>query len=664
MKQLSNSAKEKADKIGEAIMGVLQANSVQYAVRYKGEVIVSASVGKYDTKDSRPLGKNDMYGVGSVSKVYVTAAAMLFVDKGELDIDKPYVTYVPEFKMADPRYVDITVRHLMNHASGIYGTHFKGGFLFEDNDRYAHDTLLESLKVDVLKYAPGTFSEYCNDGFQLLEILVERLSGMSYNECLKKYIFEPMGIKNTKTPMDEYDRNQMAKYSTQQLYDGDMPYETTNLYGTGGVVSTAEDMTLFGRVLMGREILSEKAMKMMAEKEYSKGALWPTDDEPNNLFAYGLGFDHVHVPPFDKVGLTALCKGGDTMQYHASLIVIPELDLAAAALSAGGASFANYALIIELLKDACIENGLVKEFPARPVPTAPVKKDVPAEILALAGLYAENGKFVNIEIKDNEIELGALLSGMVPPQKYIYNGDGRFVSADGVNSVHFEVTADGPTFLQGDICIDLPGVGQIMWKAYLYQKLEKNPIDAKLAEVWKARDGKKYLLANELYTSMHFLSLSEPSVVTTAVNTEYGHVAGAKIVDENYALNVLYARDVLDYSFFKEGGIEYLSARGYVFMDSTAITDLEAGQNTVTIGTKGYCAFYLVGDKLAGKTLTVKRPARSTFAAYSAADEKAGKPQMVKMLTTVMGDKPVELVKGDMLVFAADAGAAFELTLN
>ena len=663
LKTLSNTAIDKAGKIGEAIMEVLKATSVQFAASYKGEIVASRSVGKYDMKESRPLSNTDIYGVGSTSKAFVTAAAMLLVDQGLLDIDKPYKDYVPQFEMADPRYTQITARHLMNHSSGIFGTHFRGGFLFEDNDTFAHDTLLNSLKVCRLKHNPGDFSEYCNDGFQLLELLVEQISGLSYTAFLHENFFAPLGIQNIKTSQDKYDLSQMAKYAIPEIFDGDLPYETVNLIGTGGISATAEDLCRFGRVLMGKAILSEQSAQMMGAKEYANSLFWPEDEEDDNLFAYGLGYDHVHVPPFDKVGLSAWCKGGDTMQYHASLIVIPELDLAAASLSAGGASFANYCLIIELLKDICLEFGLVEAFPEAKTYEAPVAQPVPEDILKYQGLYAERGKFADIKIVDDAIELDALLAGLIPGQKYIYVGDGKFVSPDGKGTLFFVEAQDGLTFLQGNLLIELPGVGAVNWKAFQYQRLEKNPLSDAVAAAWKARADKKYIIVNSMISSLNYLTFSEPSIMKLPVSLDYGYVAGgAKIVDENYAENTMYFRDVFDYAFHTEGGTEYLSASGQIYIDTAVIPALKASDATVTIGAKGYTQFFNVGDNLAGKTLSVKLPEGGLYGAYG--EEKEGAPRPLKVLTNVTGNKPAELATGDMLAFAGQPGDTFTFELK
>ena len=69
--------------------------------------------------------------IGSVSKMYVTTAVMQPADQGKVDIDAPVTDYIPEFKLADTRYKDITVRMLMNHTSGLMGTVY-GGMMMLD----------------------------------------------------------------------------------------------------------------------------------------------------------------------------------------------------------------------------------------------------------------------------------------------------------------------------------------------------------------------------------------------------------------------------------------------------------------------------------------------------------------------------------------------------
>jgi CubicO group peptidase (beta-lactamase class C family) len=221
--------------------------SLQYALIDDGEIVISGHAGKNDTKGNVPLTSNTVYGIGSTSKMVLTAAVMKFVDEGKIDLDLPVVKYIPDFKMKDNRYKQITPRMLLNHSSGLLGTSGSNVFLYEDNDTYAHDTLLEQLATQNLKADPGAFSVYCNDGFTLAEILVERVSGMGFTAFIHKYLTEPLEMNHTKTPQDVVDPAKLAGIYSP-AYKGQLPRETTNIIATGGISSTAEDLVKFSQI--------------------------------------------------------------------------------------------------------------------------------------------------------------------------------------------------------------------------------------------------------------------------------------------------------------------------------------------------------------------------------------------------------------------------------
>lgn len=87
---------------------------------------------------------------------------------------------------------------LLNHSCGLRGTGSPNDSLFEDNDPYAHDTILQTLSDQTLKSDPGAFSVYCNSGFTLAEIQVERVSGMSFTTFIHQNFTDPHVSRTTK----------------------------------------------------------------------------------------------------------------------------------------------------------------------------------------------------------------------------------------------------------------------------------------------------------------------------------------------------------------------------------------------------------------------------------------------------------------------------------
>ncbi|WP_407944560.1 serine hydrolase domain-containing protein, partial [Paenibacillus xylanivorans] len=259
--------------------------SVQYALIDNGKITVSGQTGKND----KPLTKDTLYGIGSVSKIIGTAAVMKLVDEGKIDLDTPVVQYITDFMMKDERYKRITPRMLLNHSSGLRGTGSTGDSLFEDSDTYAHDTLLQTLSDQTLKADPGAFSVYNNSGFTLAEILVERVSGMSFTEFFHQHFTKPLQMNHTKTPQDPLKSGELAGFYVPE-HQGQIPDIFVNVIAEGGVNSTAEDMVRFSQLFTGQAsgILSDKSVRAMEQEEYKRG-VWPEDlDDSNN---YGLGWD-------------------------------------------------------------------------------------------------------------------------------------------------------------------------------------------------------------------------------------------------------------------------------------------------------------------------------------------------------------------------------------
>ena len=187
------------------------ATSLQYALWEDGEITLSGALGVYSKTENRALTEDILYGIGSVSKIYTTAAVMQLVEEGKVDLDQPVTAYLPEFTMADSRYRDITVRMLLNHSSGLMGTTNRNAFLLNDTETDATADLLEELRTQTLQADPGAYSVYCNDGFTLAELIVERISGMDFADYIAAYITGPLALESTFAPGDDFDTSRLAK---------------------------------------------------------------------------------------------------------------------------------------------------------------------------------------------------------------------------------------------------------------------------------------------------------------------------------------------------------------------------------------------------------------------------------------------------------------------
>ncbi|MED2013170.1 MULTISPECIES: serine hydrolase domain-containing protein [Bacillus cereus group] len=632
--------------------------SVQYALIDNGKLTLSGQAGKNDMEGEQPLTKDTLYGIGSVSKMYATAAVMKLVDEGKVDLDAPVVNYVPDFKMKDGRYKRITPRMLLNHSSGLQGSTLSNAFLFNDNDTYSHDFLLQQLSNQSLKADPGAFSVYCNDGFTLAEILVERVSGMSFTEFLHQRFTEPLKMNHTKTPQDKWrDEKRAGLYFP--AYQGQLPIESVNVIGTGGVSSTAEDMVRFSQLFMGqgKGILSDKVVKAMEQEEYKKG-MWPGDGD--NIFNYGLGWDSVKLYPFSEYGIKGLAKGGDTALQHAILVVLPEQKMAAAVLSSGGRSSTNQLLATELLLAVLKEKGTIKNIKPNKSFGKPVKVKMPQDVAKKAGFYGNSETHFKIEITKN----GELFLPSNREEKYVYTMDGSFINEKGTSKLNFVTEKNGRTYLRESTYKSTPDLGQGAMTHYLAEKLEDNVLSKKTAAAWAKREGVKFYLVNEKFSSIEYLV--QPKLITTQITRKEGlagYWEGRKITGPNTAAHqlqipVMNGRDTTETHFYTEGGNEYMEMAGLLYVSGNNVKPLDASQSSkVTLQANGHAKWFTIPQAAAGKRMTVTLPSKGAFAVY---DENG----VCVNFTIVSGNNKVKLPKNGTIVIAGVPNSEFAITLN
>ncbi|HBF3709421.1 TPA: cell wall-binding protein Cwp20 [Clostridioides difficile] len=647
-------AKEKI----QTLLSKYGAVSAQYALIDNGKIEISGNGGVYSKQDNKNLNKDNMYSIASISKMFTTTAVMKLVDDGKLNLDTPVVKYIPEFKMADDRYKEITPRMLLNHSSGLMGSSFKNTILLADNDSYGHDNFLKELQKQRLKAKPGAFSVYCNDGFTLAEILVERVSGMSFTNFLDKYINNPLNLQNTKTPENSFDSSKLAKAYVPYWEDA-VPQDNLNAIGAGGLYSSAENLCTFAQTFMKNSngILSPASVKAMENKEYLNG-LWPEGED--SILGYGLGWDCVNTYPFNQYNLKALTKGGDSLLFHSNLIVLPDENMAVAVLSSGGSSQLNEIIGQEILLSALKEKGKIKEIKPDKTFSKPQQVKMPSSLKENSGLYASSN-MIKVDVNDNgTLTVSSPYIENGPEDKYVYIGQDRFVSEKGNSCLKFVKEKNNITYLNMSSYDDVPGLGQTASLYYVAQKIDDNNISNSVKEVWKKRNGKDYYLVDEKYTSQSYMFGSVKATLALSDETP-GYIVNTKIMDENNSnafieIPGVIGRDLSDIKLHKENGTEYLSFGTLTYVSEDSITNLPAEKSfTCELESNGYAKWYKIGDDIANKKIEVNLPQNSAFAVY---DDK-GVPVNYSLVTK---NNRVRLPKGGVIVFLGSPNARFEVT--
>jgi CubicO group peptidase (beta-lactamase class C family) len=215
-----------------------------------GVVVYTATVGMADIERNIPIGPRTVFDLASVSKQFTGMLAMILHEEGRLDYDAPVVSYLPELSRFGPA---MTVRHLLTHTSGLpdyydaliqSGT--AGGWV---SNRQALDFL--AGWGDAV-FRPGERFSYSDVGYEMLALILEKAGGEPFGELLRRRIFEPLQMKDTRlrdrpdVPIPERARG-YTPHGQGFSPAADHPLDC--LVGSGAVNTTLEDLRRWDEAL-------------------------------------------------------------------------------------------------------------------------------------------------------------------------------------------------------------------------------------------------------------------------------------------------------------------------------------------------------------------------------------------------------------------------------
>lgn len=646
-------------KLSDYLVTFYGTTSVQYAIMDHGTVTVSGSAGYANKEMKLAPEMSTIYGIGSISKVFTTAAVMRLVDEGKVDLDEPVVTYIPEFTMEDERYKQITVRMLLNHSSGLLGSTLNNTMLFGDIDQTTTDHLLEMLSKQKLKADPGTVAVYCNDGFSLAELLVEHVTGIDFTTYLHQNILSELNMTDTYTAAENFVTKKIARnYSaTGKRY----PREVFNCIGAGGIYSTAVNLCEFAQMFMkdSAKILSKEAVEAMEAPEYKNG-IWMEDED--ETLSFGLGWDNVRIDAFEEYGIQALDKVGDTKFFHGSLIVLPEEEISMAILSSSGASTYDKAIGVEGLLTYLEEKGRIdrsKETQEPLLDTSLPSEPLPKKYLDYGGYYANNAAVYQVEITGEKMSMKTI--GTDYTTEYEYYRDGWFKDKEQNDFLKLIKEENGAIYLYRKYSANLPKLGKINTGLFYAQRLENYDVDKDALKAWLDRSDNQYLIENEKYSSyVYSIGLAKLVLLDETALIMDQYLWMMKIVDANTMAADLQipmsgSRDLSYYTCMTIDGKDYIKQNEYVYISTDDVDELsEAEEIKVSIPENGYAQYYKIPEDSDGRKLKVDVPEDAAFVVYSASGTLVRNSYLDKKTT-------VTLSKGGYLVLLGDAGAEFTI---
>ena len=356
-----------------------------------GELVYAKGYGLANMEYDIPNSATSVFRIGSTSKQFTAASIVLLVEQGKLSLDDKLSDYFPAF----PEFAKtITVRHLLNHTSGIRD-YLQLSFLkgLGDDDYYTDENVMDWLVNQAdLNFVPGEEFMYSNSGYWLLGQIVKEASGMNMADYAQKEIFEPLGMNDTHFHNDHTQivKNRASGYLPIDESNYRISMTTLDMIGDGGIFTTVNDIKKWDNSYYKSEVLSRAFWNMMT----TQGIL---NDGEVIEYASGLMVG-------EYKGLKTISHGGAFVGFRAELFRFPDQELSIAVFAnRGDANPSKRAIQVAeiLLKDQFIE--IEKGEVDQPKIEAPGEEFTIEQFVGAYEIQA--GLVTSISIKDDQLNV-------------------------------------------------------------------------------------------------------------------------------------------------------------------------------------------------------------------------------------------------------------------
>jgi len=228
-------------------------------------ILIHKDYGYADFKTKTALNHNSIYQLASVSKQFTAVAILILYENGQLALDDSVSGYIPDFP-----YENITIRQLLHHTSGLPIYFWLAEHKWKGKNPPLNAEMLELMKdhnLPLFNY-PGRKFDYSNTGYFILAAIVEKISGMTFNDFLTTYIFKPLNMTNSFVYRYKHDSiriNQLEGYRKYKRRWHIVIPGTVNdaVVGDKNVYSTTEDLYKWITGLNSGKIISKKTLHLM-----------------------------------------------------------------------------------------------------------------------------------------------------------------------------------------------------------------------------------------------------------------------------------------------------------------------------------------------------------------------------------------------------------------
>lgn len=309
------SAIDSCNRYAEMIKNKFTIPGMQITVMKDNAVIWSKSFGYRNLKKSLSLQNYNKMRIASISKMFTSVGIMKLVEMNRLNLDTAIQAYVPDFPHKSH---PITVRQLLNHTSGI--RHYNNNEYDNPLKAKTIEQSLAYIRNDSLLFEPGTKVLYSSYAYNLLGVIIQRISGTPYQEFINKYLIYPATLKYTMPDrVGTFIKNKSEYYylDDKKIIRSTNDFDLTFKLPTGGYLSTSYEIAKFASELMNGKILNEAALQQYLSPTFLKdksNTYWnlglkntQMDSKTNVFWQMGSTYGGCSAVMFEPKSKTAIC---------------------------------------------------------------------------------------------------------------------------------------------------------------------------------------------------------------------------------------------------------------------------------------------------------------------------------------------------------------------
>jgi CubicO group peptidase (beta-lactamase class C family) len=291
------------------------------AIVQGARVLLAKGFGTTEKGGSKPVTPDTLFQIGSLTKSFTAVAILQLRDRGLIDLDASVQRYLPWFRVADEQAsTHITVRHLLNHTSGIPTTADRVIWQTPKTIQPSLEEGVRALRTVKLHSPPNVSWQYANMGYNTLGLIVEVVSGQPYPEYIERHILKPLGMGHSTFDLQTAGRlgcaepywPRFGRWTKLQLGD-DVWLEPAG----GKLFSTARDMAQYASVHLGASPVSVLAWQSLVDA-HSCGVAMTRSDEKQ----YAFGWIKTQFN-----GTPLVWHNGGTAGYTSAAYLLPEKNL-------------------------------------------------------------------------------------------------------------------------------------------------------------------------------------------------------------------------------------------------------------------------------------------------------------------------------------------------